>query len=178
MVWSLRTQRRTKVVPLKTQGNTPSGVRNASAANDLYCARHHFRNRPKRESRWLATLHGCRPQMIERGVHRDRLRIELHVQQRWTIGCERALERRFELGCFRDGFTQRAVRASELREIGIDEICPADTSRIRALLMHPDRPVHAVVDDDEDDRSAVLDCRRELLAVHHEATVAVPRDDD
>ena len=39
------------------------------------------------------------------------------------------------------------------------------------LLMHADRAVHAVVDDEDDDLQAVLHRGRKLLA-HHEVAVA------
>src|SRR6185295_19628431 len=49
---------------------------------------------------------------------------------------------------------------------------------IMALLMHADGAVHAVVDDDEHGRGAVLERGRQLLPVHQEAAIAVERDDD
>jgi hypothetical protein len=51
----------------------------------------------------------------------------------------------------------RAVRASQLREIRVDEIGAADMAWIVALLLHAGRAVHAVVDDDEHDRQPILD---------------------
>ena len=44
--------------------------------------------------------------------------------------------------------------------------------------MHPDRSIHAVVDDDEHDRESILNGGRELLTVHQKATVAVPGKND
>ena len=62
-------------------------------------------------------------------------------------------------------------------EVGVDEVGARDAARIVPLLMHPDRPVHAVVDDEDDDRGLVLHRRRELLPRHQEVAVARDRDD-
>ncbi|OIQ79966.1 hypothetical protein GALL_382800 [mine drainage metagenome] len=51
-----------------------------------------------------------------------------------------------------------------------------DPARVFALLVHADRPQHAVVDDDHDHRGAVLHRGGELLRVHHEAAVAGEAD--
>ena len=46
-----------------------------------------------------------------------------------------------------------------------------------ALLVHADRPVHAVVDHEDDDRRLVLPARRELGDAHQEVPVAGDADD-
>jgi hypothetical protein len=52
-----------------------------------------------------------------------------------------------------------------------------DVARVLALLMHANRAVHAVVDDDEQNGQAVLHGRREFLPAHQEATIAGKADD-
>ena len=46
------------------------------------------------------------------------------------------------------------------------------------LLVHADRPVHPVVDEDDDDRQLVLDCGGELRRAHHEVAVACEAEGD
>ena len=65
----------------------------------------------------------------------------------------------------------------ERREVRVDEVGAGDAARIVPLLVHPDRPVHAVVDDEHDDRRVVLHRGRELLAGHQEVAVAGDRND-
>ena len=77
-----------------------------------------------------------------------------------------------------DRDTVSAERPRERGEVGVDEIGAGDAARIVPLLVHPDRPVHAVVDDEDDDRRLVLHRGRELLPGHQEVAVAGDRDDD
>ena len=98
------------------------------------------------------TLRGAslRAQRVERCVGRERLRIELEVQQRGLAAAARALEGRREFLGPQHRLAVRAVGARQRREIRIDEVGARDARRIVALLVHADRAVHAVVDDDED----------------------------
>ena len=66
--------------------------------------------------------------------------------------------------------------SASAREVGVDEVGAGDAARVVALLVHANRPEHAVVDDEHDDRSVVLHRRRELLAGHQEVAVARDRD--
>ena len=116
----------------------------------------------------------CAADLVDGRAHGDRLRIDAQVQQRGSAGIERALQRRGEFAGLRHGFAHCAVRAGERREVGIDQIGTDHAPRVLALLVHADRPVHAVVDDDEDDIRAVLHGGGEFLPVHLEAAVAIP----
>ena len=75
-----------------------------------------------------------------------------------------------------DGLAVPAEGARIGGEIRIRQFGARDAARIFALLVHADRAVHAVVDDQHDDRRAVLHRGRELLPVHEELAVARERD--
>ena len=64
-----------------------------------------------------------------------------------------------------------AIGAGKSGEVGVLQFSGDDAVRIFPLLVHADRAVDAVVDDDHDDRQVILDSGRELLAVHQEAAV-------
>ena len=72
----------------------------------------------------------------------------------------------------------RRRRARAPAKSGLTRSVPETRPGIVALLVHADRPVHAVVDDEDDDRGVVLHGGRELLAGHQEVAVARDRDDD
>ncbi len=110
-------------------------------------------------------------------IHRQRLRVELQMQQRRAVRRDSTLEGIREFGRVRNGLAVRSVRARQRCKIRINECGSVLASRISALLVHPYRAVHAVVDDDEDDVETILDGSGELLSVHQEAAVAVPRND-
>jgi hypothetical protein len=67
-------------------------------------------------------LTACSRNRIERRAHRQRLRVDLHVQERGPPGGQRALECRLELVRPHHGLAVRAICTGERREIGIDEI--------------------------------------------------------
>ena len=66
----------------------------------------------------------------------------------------------------------------ERREVGVREIRADHAARVRALLVHADRRVHPVVDEQDHDRQLVLDSGRELRRAHDEVAVAREADDD
>ena len=90
--------------------------------------------------------------------------------------CSARSKRRRELLRGFDEFAVRAERTRVRGEVGIDERRAVDAARVFALLVHADRAVHAVVDDDDHDVELVLHRRRELLARHEEAAVAREAD--
>ena len=82
-----------------------------------------------------------------------------------------------ELGGVLDPLAVGAVGAGEAGEVGVGEV-GGDHARGEApLLVHADRPVGAVVDDDHEDRQPLLDRGGELHPAHLEVAVARERDD-
>ena len=65
-----------------------------------------------------------------------------------------------------------AIGAGKGGEVGVVQVGAGDAAGIVALLMHADRAVDAVVEDDHDDRQVVLHGGREFLPVHQEVAVA------
>src|SRR5438876_938648 len=61
-------------------------------------------------------------------------------------------------------------------EVGVRKLGAADASGVLTLLVHADRPVHAVVDHEHEDRKLVLHGGCELLAAHQEVAVAGEAD--
>ena len=75
-----------------------------------------------------------------------------------------------------------AVGTRERREVGVAEVGAGDAARVLALLVHADRAVRAVVDDDADELAsaaagAVRDGGGQLLPGHQEVAVAGDVDD-
>ena len=114
----------------------------------------------------LALAHPApRADRAQRRARRDRLGVDAQREQRRPPARERALERRRRTRPSRvDGLAVRAERARVGGEVGVDEVGADDAPGELPLLVHADRPVHAVVDDEDDDRQVVLHRRRELLA--------------
>src|SRR5439155_9950747 len=116
---------------------------------------------------------------LRQGLSRcDRLRIDHEVENGREPGVEDALERCCEVLRPLDSFAVPAVRRPQRGEVGIDELGRAHASRVLPLLVHPDRPQHAVVDYEDDDRSLVLDCGGQLLDAHRKIAVTRDADDD
>ena len=90
---------------------------------------------------------------------------------------ECSLERRRELLGPLDECSERAERLGVGDEVGIDELGGHRPARKVTLLVHADRPVHPVVDQEHDDRGAVLDGGGELVPAHQEVAVAAQADD-
>eukprot|EP01035_Chromulina_nebulosa_P039317 gene39317-53149_t len=101
-----------------------------------------------------------------------RVRIEQAVNDRGLARGDRTLEGRAELLGRLDALAMPAKGARIGRKVRILQRRRRDAARILPLLMHPDRPIHAVVDDDDDDREVILDGRGEILPVHQEAAIA------
>src|SRR6185437_12834046 len=93
-------------------------------------------------------------------------------------GGQRALERRRKIRSALDALAMAAKGLGIKREIGILQLRSDHTPRIFALLMHANGAVLAIVDDDDNDRRAVLHGGSELLAVHQKAAVAGKGDHD
>src|SRR6516162_3561536 len=113
----------------------------------------------------------------ERDGWRERLGIDLEVEDRGLAGFLRGFERRKEI---RGLLHHRAVTAEGARigrKIRALQSCPHHPAGIVALLVHADGAVHAVVDDDDDHRQAVLHGGCELLPCHQEIAVTGKRDD-
>ena len=60
----------------------------------------------------------------------------------------------------------------EFAEIRIYEVSTTDPSRVTFLLMHADRPVHTVVDQNNDERKFILNRRGQLLVDRQETAIA------
>ncbi len=113
----------------------------------------------------------------QRRGRRDRLGIDLDVDDRRLAGLPRGAERSAEIGGVLDRRAEAAEGAGIGGEIGIPQLGRRHPAGIFALLVHADGAVHAVVADDHDDRQVVLHGGREFLAVHQEIAVAADRDD-
>ena len=70
------------------------------------------------------------------------------------------------------------IRLRERGEVRVLEVGADHASRELPLLVHADRRVHPVVDEEHDDRELVLHGRRELGRAHHEVAVAREAHDD
>ena len=99
------------------------------------------------------------------------------MQDRRQAGGQRAFVRGQELRRLFHRFAVAAEGARIRREIGIAQRRGDDAPGIHALLMHADRAVHAVVDQHDDDRQAVLNGGGEFLPVHQKVAVAGKADD-
>src|SRR5438067_1940752 len=131
--------------------------------------------------RILSRRRSCRPRakrlradLVERGIHGDRLRIDLEPYQRWTVLGERAFQRGRELLRAVYGLGVRAISPCEHGKVWIDEIGTVDAGGKVSFLMHADRAIAAVVDHDENDLEGILHRGCQLLAVHEKASVSVP----
>ena len=118
------------------------------------------------------------PQLAQPHARADPLRIDRKLEHARLPGRERTLERGLEVLRPLDPLRMRAVRACERREVGVLEIGADDAPRELSLLVHADRRVHAVVDEQDDDRQLVLHRGRELGRAHDEVAVAGEADDD
>src|SRR6266567_6362209 len=112
------------------------------------------------------------PNGAERGRGRDRLRVELEMEDGGFFRVYRRIERRRERGGRLHCGAEAAERAGIGGEIRVLERGRRNAPGILTLLVHADGAVHAVVDHDDDDRQLVLDGGRELLAAHEKAAVA------
>ena len=110
--------------------------------------------------------------LAQRRARRDRLRVDAQLDHRGPAGRDGALERGRELLRPLDHLAVAAEGLRVAREVRVDEVGAEGAAGVVPLLVHPDRPVHAVVDDQHDDRQLVLDGGRELLAAHQEVAVA------
>ena len=115
------------------------------------------------------------PDLGDRVLGRDRLGVDAELDDRGRPAPS-ARSRAPAKSSVRSTVSPWAPNASRGGEVRVDEVGADHPARIEPLLVHPDRPQHAVVHDEDDDRELVLDGRRELLAGHQE--VAVARDAD
>ncbi len=96
------------------------------------------------------------------------------MKDRGDACSERAVERPRHVLAPLDPLPVCPERPRQGHEVRVDEIGAAHAARVAPLLMHANRPVHAVVGDEDDDRRAVLAGGGELRHAHQE--VAVTRD--
>ena len=124
----------------------------ASAAAERHDADRRARRRAARPAQPPPRRRSAASRMRgQRRRRRDRLRVDLHVQDRRLARRQRALEGGRELLRLLDRLAVAAEGARLGGEIGIAQLRRADAAGIFALLMHADRAVHAVVDHDDDD---------------------------
>ena len=90
---------------------------------------------------------------------------------------QRAVERRGKGSGGFDGLRPRAISPRKCRKIGIFQYGTAHSRGVFAFLVHTDRAVTAVVDDEDDHVRTVLDRGCQFLPVHQEITVARQRHD-
>ncbi len=109
--------------------------------------------------------------MVVVGV-RDRLGVDRAMQDRRQARVERPRQGRGEVLVALDPLAVAAEGRGVGGEIGVLERGAGDAAGIFALLVHPDRAVHAVIDQDDDHRQPVLHGGGEFLAVHQEVAVA------
>ena len=114
--------------------------------------------------------------LAQRGAGRQRLGVGDQLDQRRAARRPRALERGGELVGVLDPLAVGPVGAREAGEVGVGEVGGDHALGEAALLVHADRPVGAVVDDDHEDRQPLRDRGGELLPVHLEVAVAGERD--
>src|SRR6185369_12201762 len=118
-----------------------------------------------------------RPEGVERRAGRDRLRVDAHLDHGGLLRSERALHRRAELRRVLDDLADRPERARERGEMRVLQVGADHAPRVVLLLVHADRAVHAVVDDDEDRGRVVLHGGREPGSRHEEVAVACEAHD-
>src|SRR5260370_5673654 len=121
---------------------------------------------------WALPRERLLPNGAERGGGRDRLRVELEMEDGGFFRAYRRIERRRERGGRLHRGAEAAERAGIGGEIRVLERGRRNAPGILTLLVHADGAVHAVVDHDHDDRQLVLDGGREILAAHEKAAVA------
>ena len=116
------------------------------------------------------------PDRRERGGRGDGIGVDAQLEDRRLARGAGALERRREvLGALHD----LAVRAECARirgEVRIPQLGAEHAPGVLALLVHADRAVKPVIDDQRHERRAVLHCRRDFLSCHQEVAVAAQRD--
>ncbi len=86
------------------------------------------------------------------------------VSQRWKALSE-------VLGPFH-GLTMEAIGSRQRGKVRVRQAGAGDAAGILTLLVHADRAIHAVVDDEKDDASVILHGGCEFLTVHQETSVA------
>src|SRR6478736_1639496 len=127
---------------------------------------------PSRKTSSFLCCHRLVADRRKRGRRRNDLGIKPAMNDRRLARRHGALERAGEfLGRFYI-FAMPAIRLRQRGEIGILQHGGGDAPRIFALLMHADGTVHAVVEQDDDDRQIVLNGSGELLPGHLEIAVA------
>ena len=131
-----------------------------------------------RPSTRISSLIDAVLQLAQLDARADPLRIDRKLEHRRLPGGERALERGLEVLRPLDPLAVRAVGARERREVRVLEVRADHAPRELPLLVHADRRVHAVVDEEHDDRQVVLHRGRELGRAHDEVAVAREADDD
>ena len=86
----------------------------------------------------------------ERPTRRHCLRVDGELDHRGPSGGE-STSNAAENSSVRSTATENARTLGKQNEVGVEEVGSLDPPGIVPLLVHPDRPVHAVVDDDDDD---------------------------
>src|SRR5260370_11327412 len=112
------------------------------------------------------------PYLIQRCGRSARILWNPYFYHRWQSRFHRTLERRHELRRRFHEFSMRPERARVGREVGVRQRRAMHAIRIVALLMHTDRAVLLVVHHHEYHCEVVLHCRCQLLARHHETSIA------
>src|SRR5215218_6188247 len=100
------------------------------------------------------------------------------MQQPYALVLHRPIERRDEVFGSLDRSNERgAISEAERREVGIAQLGTRDALWILPLLVHADRAVAGIVDDDDEQVRAVLGGGGEFLPVHQEVAVTGHADD-
>src|SRR5260370_21655068 len=113
----------------------------------------------------------------ERRARGDRLGVEAKLDDGGGAGSERAREGGGELGGLAHRLAMGAEGARIGGEIGVAQLGCWIAVGVLALLIHADRAVEPVIDDEEDDIGAVLNGGRQLLPGHPESAIAVAAAD-
>ena len=77
-----------------------------------------------------------------------------------------------EIGCVSHGSAESAERTGVSGEVGVREVRSADSPRVEAFLVSPNRPVHSVVEDKHYHRQFVAHGCGQFLSAHQKVAVA------
>src|SRR5262249_15552657 len=125
----------------------------------------------------LAARQCVAPDAGQRCRRRNPVWIDLNVNDCRLPGAARRLEGRRKIACSFDHGAEASEGPRIGRKVGILQAGTNDATRKIALLMHPDCTVARVVEDDNDDRKAILHGSCKFLSIHQKIAIAVHRND-